>query len=261
MTTVRSADGTQIAYEVAGTGPAVVLIDAASGYRDFNSLRPLADLLAKEGFTAYTYDRRGRGLSTDTQPYAVEREIEDLAAVIETAVIEPAGGEAMIYGWSSGALLAIRAAGSGLPIKKVGLFEPPMGADTGKEADSEVFAELKALIAAGKRGEAVDLFHTTIGVPPEIIEQMGPAKPLLEAIAHTYPYDWEIAMTTTFDHVKAIAQATLVMDSSATGKEMNSGVELVVKSLPNGIHRRFEAEWHGVPPEEMAPVLAEFYRK
>jgi pimeloyl-ACP methyl ester carboxylesterase len=256
MNTARSADGTQIAYEVSGTGPAVVLIDAASGYRDFNSLRPLADLLAKEGFTAYTYDRRGRGLSTDTQPYAVEREIEDLAAVIEAA-----GGEVMIYGWSSGALLAIRAAGSGLPITKVGLFEPPMGADTGKEADAEVFAQLKSLIAAGRRGEAVDLFHITIGVPPEIIEQMEPTKPLLEAIAHTYPYDWEIAMTTTFDHVKAVPHATLVMDSAATGEEMNSGVEQVVKSLPNGVHRRFEAGWHGVPPEQMAPVLAEFYRK
>jgi pimeloyl-ACP methyl ester carboxylesterase len=252
MTTVRSADGTQIAYEVAGTGPAVVLIDAASGYRDFNSLRPLADLLAKEGFTTYTYDRRGRGQSTDAAEYAVEREIEDVAAVIAEA-----GGQAFVYGWSSGALLAMRAAAAGLPITKLALFEPPYGSN--EAHDEETLAKLKALVAEDRRGEVVDLFNTAIGVPAEILEQMAPVKPLMEAIAPTYVYDWTIAASTTMKHISSVPIPTLVLDSTGTGQEMNDGVDEIVKALPHSTHKRLDGEWHGLPVEVLAPELAQFY--
>ncbi|ALG13071.1 alpha/beta fold hydrolase [Kibdelosporangium phytohabitans] len=252
MNTARSADGTRIAHDHAGSGPSVVLIDAAGGYRDFNSLRPLADQLADKGFTTYTYDRRGRGLSTDTAPYSVEREIEDLAAVIDVA-----GGQAAVYGWSSGALLAIRAAAAGLPITKLAVFEPPYGgSDT---HDQELVNQLKTLVAADNRGEPVDLFHRAIGVPDEIIAQMGPVKPLLEKIAHTYPYDWTIAGTTTTEHIKAVRVPALVLDSTATGKEMHDGVEEVARLIPQATHKRLDGEWHGLPDEVLAPELASFY--
>ncbi|SMD21084.1 alpha/beta fold hydrolase [Kibdelosporangium aridum] len=253
MGTAVSADGTKIAYEREGTGPAVILVDAAGGYRDFNSLRPLADLIAKEGFTTYTYDRRGRGLSTDNQPYAVEREIEDLAAVIDAA-----GGQASVYGWSSGALLVMRAAASGLPITRLAVFEPPYGGSD--EHDDEVREQLEALVAEGKRGAAVDLFHQVIGVPEEIMAQMDPIKPMLEKIAHTYPYDWTIAGTTSPEHITAVPTPTLVLDSTATGKDMHDGVEQVAKLIPNAVHKRLEGEWHGVPNEVLAPELASFYK-
>ena len=253
MGTARSADGTRIAYESAGTGPAVVLVDAAGGHRDFNSLRPLADLVAEQGFTTYTYDRRGRGLSTDTQPYAVEREIEDLAAVIETA-----GGQASVYGWSSGALLAIRAAATGLPITRLAVFEPPYGGSD--EHDDTIRQQLETLVAEGKRGEAVDLFHRVIGVPEEIMAQMEPIKPALEKIAHTDPYDWTIAGTTTQEHIAAVRVPTLVLDSTATGKEMHDGVEEVARLIPEAVHNRLEGEWHGLPDHVLADALAKFYR-
>jgi pimeloyl-ACP methyl ester carboxylesterase len=121
--TVRSADGTSIAFSQVGTGPALVLVDAAAGFRGFGPMGPLAVELAPE-FTVFTYDRRGRGESTDTPPYAVEREVEDLQALIEAA-----GGSACVYGFSSGAVLALRAAADGLPIEKLALMEPPLELD------------------------------------------------------------------------------------------------------------------------------------
>ncbi len=110
MPSVQSDDGTSIGYTSIGEGPPVVLVDPAGGFRGFGLLTPLAERLASD-FTAITYDRRGRGESGDTLPYAVEREIEDLAAVIDVA-----GGSAFVYGFSSGAILALWAAADGLPI-------------------------------------------------------------------------------------------------------------------------------------------------
>jgi pimeloyl-ACP methyl ester carboxylesterase len=118
--TVQSADGTSLAFSQIGTGPANVLVDAAAGFRGFGSMGPLAEALAPE-FTVFTYDRRGRGESTDTPPYAVEREVEDLQALIEAA-----GGSACVYGFSSGAVLALRAAADGLSIDRLALMEPPL---------------------------------------------------------------------------------------------------------------------------------------
>src|SRR5918996_3561530 len=121
--TVRSEDGTSIAYERIGTGPPLVIVDAALGFRGFGPMGELAGLLAGD-FMVVTYDRRGRGESTDTPPYAVEREVEDLAALIAAA-----GGSAFVYGFSSGAVLGLHAAARGLPITKLALLEPPLGVD------------------------------------------------------------------------------------------------------------------------------------
>ncbi|MPZ95333.1 MAG: alpha/beta fold hydrolase [Propionibacteriales bacterium] len=218
MDSVRSADGTTIAFERRGSGPALILVDPAGGYREFDHIRGLGKLLAAS-FTVYTDDRRGRGGSADTPPYAIEREVDDLAILIAEA-----GGSASVYAFSSGGLLALHAAAGGLPIDRLALFEPPIGTDEDRSADADFTTEIATLVAAGRRGDAVQHFLTSIGVPPEAIAQMGPGTLALEAVAHTLVYDCMIA-----------------------------------EALPNGTHRSLAGEWHGVPDNDLAPVLAEFF--
>ncbi len=145
---VTSGDGTSIAFERAGTGPAVILVDAAGNFRGFSPMPELAEALS-QSFTAFTYDRRGKGASTDTLPYAVDREIDDLQALIGVA-----GGSAFVHGFSSGATLALLAAERGIGIEKVSLLEPPLGVDaTPPSAASGISGEVARLIITGRRGE------------------------------------------------------------------------------------------------------------
>src|SRR5258706_12411707 len=152
MQTVISADGTAIAFTRAGSGPALVLVDGAMCYRGMGPLTPLAERLT-DHFTVYTYDRRGRGESGDTLPFAVEREIEDLEVLLAHA-----GGSAHAYGISSGAALVLRAAAAGVPWRRLALFEPPF---VGPKQDYT--RELAELLAAGRRGDAVARFMTLVG--------------------------------------------------------------------------------------------------
>lgn len=196
MTTVErvtSKDGTSIAYERVGNGPAVILVDAAATFRGFGPMVPLADALAPD-LTVFRYDRRGRGDSTDTLPYAVDREIEDLQALIEVA-----GGSAFGYGFSSGAVLALRAVASGLAIPRLALLEPPVATGDEPEPEQDLGAELTTLVEAGRRRDALELFYTSIGVPADMTAgmQQDPAWPKLEALAHTLVYDLTITGSTT----------------------------------------------------------------
>jgi pimeloyl-ACP methyl ester carboxylesterase len=165
--TVQSADGTTIAYEHAGTGPAVILIDAAGHFRGTQLMRALAEQLTSR-LTVYCYDRRGRGQSSDTPPYTVQREVDDLAALIAQA-----GGSAALHGFSSGAVLALHAAAAGLPIPQLSLLEPPL--DLHSPATPETIPDLSTqitdLTSAGHRAEAYLHYLRSIGVPDEIIEQ------------------------------------------------------------------------------------------
>jgi pimeloyl-ACP methyl ester carboxylesterase len=246
---VRSADGTEIAFERSGSGPALVMIDPALGYAGFDNIRGLGALLAAS-LTVYTYDRRGRGGSGDTAPYAVEREIEDLAAVIAEA-----GGAASVYGFSSGALLALHAAAAGLPIGKLALFEPPVRGE-GEPPDTGFTAELAALVASGRRATAVERFFAAIGVPPEMTP--APVPPALETVAHTLVYDCEISNATTFELLRSVQTATLVLDSEGSSDDLATGTAAIAEALPNGTRRSLTGEWHGVPDEDLAPVVAEF---
>lgn len=250
---VGSADGTKIAFERSGAGPSLVLVDAAGSYRAFGPLRSLAGVL-KDHFTVFTYDRRGRGESTDTPPYAVGKEVEDLAALIAEA-----GGTACLYGVSSGALLALHAAASGLAIPKLALFEPPIGNEDDRPAEVEFTTELAELVAADRRGDAVDLFHRSIGVPDEVIAQMGPSRPAFEAIAHTLVYDCMISNATSLELMASVTAPTLVIDSEGTSGDLTGWAAAVVDALPNGVHRSMDGEWHGVSDKDLAPVLAEFF--
>ncbi len=188
MSKVQSKDGTTIVFDQTGTGPAVIMVSGAMSNRKFQGLVQVAELLAPH-FTIICYDRRGHGYSGDSTPYAVEHEVEDLAALINEA-----GGSAFVYGHSSGAVLALEAAASGLAIKKLVLFEPPYVAEdsTDNIPPEDAVTQLNELNAAGRRGDAVEYFMTKVmRIPAEFVTPMrnAPMWPELESEAHTLAYD------------------------------------------------------------------------
>jgi pimeloyl-ACP methyl ester carboxylesterase len=167
MEKVQSSDGTSIAFDRSGEGPPIIFVDGALCYRASGPMRPLAALLAPH-FTVFTYDRRGRGDSGDTAPYAVEREVEDIKALITAA-----GGSAFVYGVSSGAALALEAANRVLAIKKLALYEAPFIVDDSRPALPEDFlARLHERLASGRRGDAVRQFMKAVGVPAIFVALM-----------------------------------------------------------------------------------------
>lgn len=238
--------------ESAGNGPPLVVVDPALAYSAFDDLRGLGALLAAE-FTVWRYDRRGRGASGDRPPYAVAREVEDVKAVIEAA-----GGSAFVYGFSSGGLLALHAAAAGLAIDKLALFEPPVRA-RGEPPETTFTNEIADLVAAGARGTAVDYFLISIGVPGEVIAEMAPMRPALEAVAHTLVYDCEISNATTFELLDSVQTPTLVLDSGGSSDYLTGGMAAIADALPNGTRRSLPGEWHGVADEDLAPVLTAFF--
>ena len=261
MNTVISADGTPIAYERLGDGQPVIVVGGL--LCDRAKTRPLAEELAKH-LTVINYDRRGRGDSGDTAPYAVEREIEDLGALIAEV-----GGTASVYGHSSGAGLVLHAAAHGLPIAKLVLHEPPYVPDTKEERRiAQEFAEtLTPILAQGRRGDAVELVMTTIlGLPPEIVSQMRnePSWAAMEAMAPTIAYDSEImgdsrGGTAPLDLVGAVTVPTLVLCGGASPAWMIDITRQIAEALPNGRHRVLAGQEHVVPPEMLVPVLMEFF--
>jgi pimeloyl-ACP methyl ester carboxylesterase len=252
---VTSSDGTSIAFERYGAGPALIAVDAAGSYSGFRPFPAPVELLAPH-FAVYVYDRRGRGASTDTLPYAAQREVDDLAALIAEA-----GGSAFVYAFSSGGLVALHAAGSGLAIPKLALFEPPIEANQHATGESTFTAELAELVATGRRREAVEFFHRGIGVPEEIMAQMTPEVwTALEAVAHTLVYDCRISDATSLRLLRSVTAPTLVIDSQSSSSELTGMAATVVEALPNGTHRSLAGGWHGVPDDAIAPVLAEWFR-
>ena len=250
MDTVRSSDGTQIAFDRVGEGPALVYVGGA--LNDRLSGAPLATLLAGD-FTVYNYDRRGRGSSGDTPPYSVDKEIDDLRAVIEAA-----GGTAAVYGISSGAVLGLRAAACGVPITRLAMYEPPFrpNDDATRRADEEYDTKLTELLAAGRRGDALELFMTKVGMPGEMITQVrrSPMWAGLEALVPTLPYD-EAVMdagepTTTVP--------VLVLGGGASPAWLRDAAVQLAERLPRSQLRTLPDQTHDVAPEALAPVLADF---
>ncbi|MER5645475.1 alpha/beta fold hydrolase [Streptosporangium sp. NPDC002524] len=254
MATATSRDGTRIGFERTGTGPALVLVDAAGGFRGFGPMKSLAEHLA-DRFTVVIYDRRGRGESGDTRPYAVEREVEDLATVIEEA-----GGPVFVHGFSSGAALGLLGAAAGLPISMLSLLEPPIAFDE-PSRKSELAAEIDALVAAGRRADAVEHFHTSIGVPPEMTAGMrqAPFFPTLEGIAHTLAYDSRVTEAVSPATLRSVAVPALVVNSESSDERLRGWAQETAAALPQGRHLPLKGEWHGVPDDVLAPALAEFF--
>jgi pimeloyl-ACP methyl ester carboxylesterase len=257
---VISKDGTTIAFDQAGTGPAVILVGGALS--DRSAGRPLAALLAPR-FSVFSYDRRGRGDSGDTAPYAVEREVEDIEALINEA-----GGSAFVYGMSSGAVLALEAARR-LAIIRLALYEPPFIVDNSRApVPVDYVKQLTELISLGRRGDAVEYFMTkAVDVPAEYVAQMrnAPSWRAMEALAHTLAYDGAIMGNTLLgnplpaERWTSVTVATLVMDGGDSPAWARNGVQAIVDILPNARRRTLAGQTHAVTPEVLAPVLAEFF--
>jgi pimeloyl-ACP methyl ester carboxylesterase len=253
--TVTSKDGTSISYETTGNGPTLVMIDPAGGYHGWRPMAGLIPLLAPQ-FTVVTYDRRGRGYSTDTLPYAVDREIDDLEAVINAV-----GAPAFVFGFSSSAVLALLAADRGLPIPKLVLLEPPLEEYDEAQPASTLEMEIADLVAKGQRREAHLHFNRSIGVPEEIMEQEHANSNWdeLEAMAHTMVYDLTIIRSLPTPQLASITTPTLVIASDATGEFMLNWTKTTADTLPNGQHLTMHGDWHGVPAEMLAPKMIEFF--
>ena len=258
MTTyVTSVDGTRIAFDRLGEGPPVVVVSGI--FCDRQTTQGLAEQLAQQ-FSVINYDRRGRGESGDEAPYAVEREVEDLGALIAEA-----GGVASVYGHSSGAGLALNAAARGLRITRLVLHEPPYGPDDDESAQSarELAESVRAALAEDRRAEAIELFFTASGVPPEMVEGMS-GDPKLLAVAPTMTYDFEVmgdssrGGTIPEDLVRAIGIPTLVVAGGASPDFFRDTAARIAELLPNGEHVVLEGQGHGAPAEVVAPVVAAF---
>jgi pimeloyl-ACP methyl ester carboxylesterase len=259
MATVKSKDGTVIAYDRLGKGPAIIVVDGALGSRAMGFGSELATLLSSE-LTVYDYDRRGRNESGDTKPYAVEREVEDIEALIDEA-----GGSAFVYGISSGAALALEAAARlGGKVKALALYEPPYGSPAiqGNGPD-DYEPKINRLISEGKRGEAVDLFMTVVGVPPDMLAGMhqSPGWAGMEAIAPTLAYDAACmnGAIIPFDRAATIAAPTLVMNGGAGFDFMKVTAHSLAETIPHARYQELPNQRHDVDAKVLAPVLSDFF--
>ena len=253
---VTSRDGTSIDVDVIGEGPAVVLVTGGSVDRTSNAA--LAGELSRS-LTVFNYDRRGRGESTDTPPYAIEREIEDIEAVISEA-----GGSAHLYGSSSGAALALHAASSGLPVAKLALWEPPFILDERQRPPADQVEQYERMVTEDRRGDAVEYFMTkVIGMPAEIVAGMRtqPWWPAQEALAHTLAYDARIMgdYSLPVDAAAAVKVPTLVVAGGSDFPWMLETADALAKVLPDGETRVLEGQGHDVDPAVLGPVLVEFF--
>jgi pimeloyl-ACP methyl ester carboxylesterase len=262
MSTVRSSDGTTIAYHRSGEGPPVILVDGALCHRKSGPSGPLSAQLAQR-FTVYTYDRRGRGESGNTGPYAVEREVEDIEALIDAA-----GGRAHVYGISSGAVLALEAARRGAAIDRLALYEPPFIVDDSRPAmPPDYRAQLEACIESGRRGDAVRLFMRQVGVPSVFVALMRltPAWSRLQAVAHTLAYDAEVMGDTQAGaplpagRWAGVATPTMVVVGGKSPAWFHHGTRALADALPHAEHCVLDGQTHMVKAKALAPLLSEFF--
>ncbi|KUO07549.1 alpha/beta fold hydrolase [Streptomyces sp. DSM 15324] len=251
-----SRDGTELAYTRAGQGPAVILVSGAMSTG--GTVAPLGGLLAGR-CTVLTYDRRGRGASGDTAPYAVEREVEDLAALIEVA-----GGEACLYGASSGGALALRAAASGLPVPRVAVYETPYAVDEEAVRGRATYTErLTEALDRGRRGDAVELFLRLTGLAEEMIQRarQSPMWAGMEAIAPTLAYDDAVMAGGRVPEalLAALGAPVLAVAGGDSPLWLREATRAVAEAAPHGTYRLLEGQTHVVDPNVLAPVLAEFF--
>jgi len=279
MKKVTSKDGTTIAFDQLGQGPAAILVNGALGTRSHAAPDSLAGILSKQ-FKVIDYDRRGRGDSSDTPPYAVQREIEDIEALIDDA-----GGSAFLFGNSSGAILALEAARA-LPskVKKLAMYEPPFIIDDSRPPLPKDYVEqLNAATAAGRPGEAVEIFMTkALLIPPEFVAKMRNApmnqtfgdetgaKPPewvdMETVAHTLAYDGLIVKDFLAGNPlppkrwASFTAPALVIVGGNSEPFFHDGAQALVEDMPNTRRRILEGQDHAVSPAALAPVLIDFFQ-
>lgn len=256
MTSVTSRDGTTIAFEKSGTGPALIIVNGALSHRKLYGDTALLRMLGQH-FTTYTYDRRGRGESADVQPYAVEREIEDVEALINSA-----GGQAYLYGVSSGAALALRAAAAlgSTRVPKLALYEPPYGQETGEFEQQK--QRVNEIIKSGRPGEAAEFFLSELGTQPEALEGMkaSPEWDAIKKIDFTLAYDFEVLGNGTVpaDVARAIRVPTLVMNGEKSMDFMHATADQLATLVPGARRKTLPGQTHQAAAEAVAPALITF---
>ncbi|MEU7786771.1 alpha/beta hydrolase [Amycolatopsis sp. NPDC049159] len=254
---VTSADGTPIFFEQRGSGAPVILVGGA--FNDRTTVAGLAEVLAAD-FTTIAYDRRGRGDSGDSPDYALEREIEDIAALIAHA-----GGTASVFGHSSGAVLALEAAAAGIGIDRLVAYEPPYA--TPDQDRGDVLGQVRAQLAAGDRDGAVKTFLMVAGTPEEMVEGMkrAPVWGWFTGLAHTLPYDLTICgpgARPRLDHLAKIAVPALVIGGGASPEGLQAGARVAAEAVPGARHETLAGQDHGVLqyPETLKPLLTDFLK-
>lgn len=268
MSTVTSKDGTKIAYDKVGSGPAVIIVNGAIAYRAFDdgTLAKIAELLSKH-FTVYNYDRRGRGESGDTLSFVKEREIEDVQALVEEA-----GGKAMVLGFSSGSAVTLDAAAVTPGIIKAAVYEPPFIVDDSRQPVPTDYAEhLMELGTEGKREEAVEYFMKyAVGIPDEYISGMKQDQATwagMTGVAHTIAYDAAFVGSVMqgkplpTDRWNKVTVPVLVADGGASETWFHTGADALANVLPNASRQTLEGQTHAVDPNVLAPVVIEFFNQ
>lgn len=263
MNTVVSRDGTRIAYDRAGEGRPLLVVDGALCHRRFGPSGPLAKRLTGD-FSVITYDRRGRGESTDTKPYSVEREIEDIEALIQAA-----GGSAYVYGVSSGGALALEAANMLTGIEKLAVYEAPFVVDDTRSAfPDRLIEDMEALLAAGKNGTAVKSFMRLVGTPGLVVTVMHatPVWRKLKAVAPTLPYDFRAigdagsGKPLRPERWHGIKAPTLVMDGGSSPDWIRNSMRQLSETLADHTqYRTLPGQTHMLKPEAVAPELVRFF--
>jgi len=260
--TVLSRDGTAIAYDRIGGGPPLILVDGALCYRGMGQSGQLAELLAAH-FTVITYDRRGRGESGDTAPYAMEREIEDIDALLSAV-----GGSAYVWGMSSGAVLALEAASRLSGVRRLALYEAPFIVDDSRPTTEDDWDRIGEAVAANRRGVALSLFLQTVGVPSLfiVLMRLSPAWRKLRVIAHTLPDDGVIVRDNqrgrpfTAEQWAAVTVPTLVTDGGKSPQWMRRGNQALARVLSNAEYRTLDGQTHMLRPKAHVPMLVEFLK-
>ncbi len=270
MEKATSKDGTSIAFDKSGHGPAVILVAGAFGYRGFGPMVGLPHLLSSN-FTVVLHDRRGRGDSGDTPPFEKKREIEDIQALIDAL-----GSSAYLYGISSGAAIAAEAASvlGKLKVTKLAMYEPSYILDNSHAPiPPKYMDQLRTMLSEERRGDMVALFMTgAVGMPAEMVEGMkqAPFWRTMEQVAHTLLYDAAFmvdnqrAKPMTDDlrrTLEAIKVPTLVIDGGATYPFLNNTADIVAKTIVGAKRRTIEGQQHDVAPDAIAPVLVEFFKE
>jgi pimeloyl-ACP methyl ester carboxylesterase len=231
----------------------LILIEPAGHDRVPSAFDDFVPLLTPH-FTVCRYDRRGRGQSGDNAPYSPEREVEDLAAVLDSI-----GGQASVYGYPSGALLALHAAASGLPFMGLVLMEPPLQ-DGQHEGPDPLTGQLDDLVRAGRHEDAVEHFHSAIGVPPEMIDSMRGTDRWMHmiGIAPTLVYDCRRSDAMAPTVLGAINTPTLVLDSDGSSDDLTGAAATAARLIPGALHKSLPGEWHVVSPHLIAPEIKAF---